>query len=66
MAEEGSEGASHRPVTRRPDHQDPCSDGPDWPPGHPAADGRQRRRRHHGRQLMDAAGRLRCLIADKG
>jgi transposase len=61
----GGEGAGHRPVARRPDHQDPCRDGPDWPPGHSAADGGNVADVTMAGPLMDAAGRVRCLIADK-
>ena len=44
----GGESAGNRPLARRPDHQNPRSDGPSGTTGHPAADGRQCRRCHNG------------------
>ncbi|GJE62137.1 IS5 family transposase [Methylobacterium trifolii] len=57
------QGARHRPVAWRPDHQDPCPHQCPRTARRPPAESRQRQRRAHG---PEHGGHIRRLSADKG
>ena len=66
MAEGGGEGTSHQTLARRPDHQDPRGGGLLGRPAILRLTAGSVTDVTVAEPLLDAAGRVRCLIANKG